>query len=166
MNTKHANMRVTANFLSTKTGPKLVCLCFPVVLRTVTESTLQYYKPWELLPEQEDRIKQQISNTGIKIEDEKQLFYEKHEHLKPTSQEAKQDQERMTDMDLVGDANTKDRQQSQPVSSVNDIDVTNSPPPIKRSSSKSPSNNRKAPVQNDENNGDVLVENDEDAVIY
>lgn len=57
----------------------------------------------------------------------------------------------------MGDANIKPS-----LTSTTNADAANSPPVAKSSPVKA----RDASVQHDEQNGDILVENDEDAVIY
>lgn len=49
---KHDNMKVMSNFLATVTEPKL------------------YFKPWELLPEQEDLINRQREDVDVQIDQE------------------------------------------------------------------------------------------------
>ncbi|CAD0109795.1 unnamed protein product [Aureobasidium uvarum] len=49
---KHENLKAMSNFLTTSTEPKL------------------YFKPWELLPEQEDQIKRQREDVDVQIDQE------------------------------------------------------------------------------------------------
>ncbi|KAI4726415.1 hypothetical protein E4T49_05814 [Aureobasidium sp. EXF-10728] len=52
MRIKHENLKALSNFLTTSTEPKL------------------YFKPWELLPEQEDQINRQREDVDVQIDQE------------------------------------------------------------------------------------------------
>ncbi|KAG9592845.1 hypothetical protein KCU77_g5779, partial [Aureobasidium melanogenum] len=52
MRIKHESMKAMSNFLATSTEPKL------------------YFKPWELLPEQEDQINRQREDVDVQIDQE------------------------------------------------------------------------------------------------
>ena len=52
MRVKHENMKAMSNFLTTETEPKL------------------YFKPWEMLPEQEDQINRQREDVDVLIDQE------------------------------------------------------------------------------------------------
>jgi hypothetical protein len=52
MRIKHENMKAMSNFLTTETEPKL------------------YFRPWEMLPEQEDQINRQREDIDVQIDQE------------------------------------------------------------------------------------------------
>jgi hypothetical protein len=52
MRIKHENMKAMSNFLTTETEPKL------------------YFKPWEMLPDQEDQINRQREDVDVQIDQE------------------------------------------------------------------------------------------------
>ncbi|KAI4799162.1 hypothetical protein E4T44_10009 [Aureobasidium sp. EXF-8845] len=52
MRIKHENMKAMSNFLTTETEPKL------------------YFRPWEMLPEQEDQINRQREDVDVQIDQE------------------------------------------------------------------------------------------------
>jgi len=56
MRIRHSNLLSMANFLQTKTEPRL------------------YYKPWELLPEQEEQLNQQLDEAQATIDQELEGF--------------------------------------------------------------------------------------------
>lgn len=59
-------MRATAQFLVTEQSPKLVWI--PRLCRCeILTDFLQYFKPWDLLPRQAERIKTQIADVEAKI---------------------------------------------------------------------------------------------------
>ncbi|KAF7194542.1 Pinin-like 1 [Pseudocercospora fuligena] len=64
MRTRHKQMLNTANFLQTRTEPKL------------------YYRPWDLLPDEEDRIEDQVRDAQAEIDKELDAWdKEKEERL-------------------------------------------------------------------------------------
>src|SRR5438270_11580746 len=62
-------MRATAHFLKTKTEPSLVSTSCQAGNHEVLTNA-QYYRPWDLRSEEEERIKQQIEDTEKLIEKE------------------------------------------------------------------------------------------------
>jgi hypothetical protein len=117
----------------------------------------QYYKPWELLPEQEDCIKQQVADTAAQIEHERRAFYNEHPHLRPKDEPSTENRDDTADSQLVGNTNNEPS-----LTSTDNANTTNYP----SVTTSSPSKERSASAQHDEQHGDILVENDEDAVIY
>jgi len=130
MRIRHSNILAMANFLCTKTEPKL------------------YYKPWELLPRDEERIKTQIAEAEAIIEREVDEFY--RQHPKESGTESRQEPGENTNgtsKETVGEP----RFESPSVSSAL-VDTTN------------PSAHEKLSLE--EHNGEVVVEAEEDTVIY
>lgn len=68
MHTRHKNLLNAANFLQTKTEPILVREALSVIQPEI--NTSQYYRPWELLPDQEDRIDDQIKEAQALVDKE------------------------------------------------------------------------------------------------
>ena len=116
----------------------------------------QYYKPWELLPQDEDRIKTQIAEAEAIIEREIDEFY--RHHPKETGAESRQEplaegeNTNGTPKETVG----KPHFESPSVSSA-PVDTTNSPAQDHVIAEKQPL---------EEHNGEVVVEAEEDTVIY
>jgi hypothetical protein len=116
----------------------------------------QYYKPWELLPRDEGHIKTQIAEAEAIIEREVDEFYRQH----PKEAGAESRQERLaegkntnsTPKETVGEP----RFESPSVSSA-PVDTTNPPAQDRDIAEKQPL---------EEHNGEVVVEAEEDTVIY
>lgn len=139
-------MLAMANFLSTKTEPKLVCI-FPFrILPVLTNS--QYYKPWELLPRDEDRIKTQIAEAEAIIEREVNEFYRQH----PKEPESESTQESGGNTNGTSKETVGEPRFESPSVSSDFVDTTN------------PSVHEKQSLE--EHNGEVVVEAEEDTVIY
>ncbi|KAH9204333.1 pinin/SDK/memA/ protein conserved region-domain-containing protein [Leptodontidium sp. 2 PMI_412] len=135
MRTRHSNLLAMANFLCTKAEPKI------------------YYKPWELLPRDEERIKTQIKEAEAIIERETSQFDSRYPN-RPGKKE-KEERSNSTSKETVGEPQAE----SPSVSKVDD--TTNSPVQIPQSEQ------HKAEKQaQEEHNGEVVVENAEDTVIY
>ncbi|KAH7419561.1 pinin/SDK/memA/ protein conserved region-domain-containing protein [Cadophora sp. MPI-SDFR-AT-0126] len=134
MRTRHSNLLAMANFLCTKSEPKI------------------YYKPWELLPRDEERIKTQIKEAEATIERETSQFDLRHPN-RPGRKE-KEERSNSTSKETVGEPQAE----SPSVSKVDD--TTNSPVQIHQSEQKAEKQAQ------EEHNGEVVVENDEDTVIY
>ncbi|KAH8770241.1 pinin/SDK/memA/ protein conserved region-domain-containing protein [Hyaloscypha sp. PMI_1271] len=136
MRIRHSNMLAMAQFLSTKAEPKL------------------YYKPWELLPRDEDRIRKQIVDAEALIEREVDEFYTRHpkENGRDSSAESKTNG---ASKETVGEPQLESP-------SVSNVDTTNLSPVQAPQSEKV-----KAEKQaQEEHNGEVVLENEEDTVIY
>lgn len=147
-----------ANFLSTKTEPKLVC--FDVLHQRLLLTSPQYYKPWELLPREEERIKTQIAESEAIVEREVEEFY--RQHPKGTAEESRQtpvaegENTNSTSIETVGEP----RLESPSVSNA-PVDTTNSPAQATQSDKVT---DEKPSLE--EHNGEVVVEAEEDTVIY
>ncbi|KAG4411563.1 hypothetical protein IFR04_015302 [Cadophora malorum] len=135
MQTRHSNLLAMAHFLCTKSEPKI------------------YYKPWELLPRDEERIKSQIREAEATIERETSQFDLRHPN-RPGRTE-KEERSNSTSKETVGEPQAE----SPSVSKV--ADTTNSHVQIPQSEQ-----NETEKQAQEEHNGEVVVENDEDTVIY
>ncbi|KIN07240.1 hypothetical protein OIDMADRAFT_22130 [Oidiodendron maius Zn] len=138
MRSRHSNILSRANFLSTRTEPKL------------------YYKPWELLPEEEDRIKRQISEVEILIEREVEEFNTLYPYEPVKDALVPEEKQNNSSKETVGEPRTE----SPPNSNIQ-VDPTN--PPTQTPQSNQPATGRHSL---EEHNGEVVVEADEDTVIY
>lgn len=161
MRTRHINHLAMANFLSTKTKPKL------------------YYKPWEMLPAQEGTIKRQITDAEMAIEREVEAFYERYPSARPqpTPETSTKGEEKsnVASEETVGEPQVEPESLS--VSNINDapiVDTTNSPvqaaqvpqPDVPIESEKSKTGDTRTAHEQEEHNGEVVLENEEDTVIY
>ncbi len=118
----------------------------------------QYYKPWELLPQDDDRIKRQIADAEAAIEREVQEFnalYPKEPGPEKTSEE---EQVENTSQETVGEPPAQSP--SVPVS-IPVVDPTNLPVQAPQ-----PEHGTAEQESLEEHNGEVVVENEEDTVIY
>lgn len=154
-------MLAMAQFLCTKSEPKLVS---PAPLSTFSALTpKQYYKPWELLPGDAERIKEQITDTEALIEREIQEFNKRHKtqllpEERPREEEAK---------DEAAETEGEHHAESSPVPPVAESDSTNPLPPVQAQAPQSGSDVHVLAERDPlEENGEVVVEGDEDTVIY
>ncbi|KAM3072019.1 hypothetical protein ACMFMG_008485 [Clarireedia jacksonii] len=136
MRIRHSNMLAMAHFLSTKTEPKL------------------YYLPWELTPNNKADIDAQIADTKALIEREEAEWAERHPKKK---EDAEGDSEaKVVSQETMGEPHTE----SPSISNV--VDPTND-------NSEQTTQSEQAKTENDmleEHNGEVVVEAEEDTVIY
>jgi hypothetical protein len=149
-----------AQFLCTRSEPKLVSEEFH--LNTSYANSNQYYKPWELLPGDAERIQQQIADTEALIDREIQEFNQRNKtDLQP------EERPRGNMKDSAAETEGEHHAESSPIPPVPPVaqsDSTNPLPPVQATES--------APVtvlaERDplEENGEVVVEGDEDTVIY
>jgi hypothetical protein len=136
-----------AHFLSTKAEPKIVCS--QSLFKDISLTCIQYYKPWELRPEDEDRIKTQIAVTEDIIERELAAYEgRKPKERKPIEAETTNNKSKET----LGEPQTESP-------SAANVDTTND------LQEAEPVSDKKSNVQ-EEHNGEVVVENEEDTVIY
>ncbi|KAI9737156.1 MAG: hypothetical protein M1834_000749 [Cirrosporium novae-zelandiae] len=156
MKTRHSNLLATANFLQTNAEPRL------------------YYKPWELLPEEEIRISDQLRDTETLIQNETQDFDEStrqdgqeegdntaspHEHTG--------EGEKVQDPPQTSEPVGSDTHPHKPSEESSKVDATNQDP----STTTVPEESTIAPVSEtrkaqEEDNGEVVMEGEEDTVIY
>ncbi|KAK6599243.1 hypothetical protein H4I96_08447 [Botrytis cinerea] len=135
MRIRHSNMLAMAQFLSTEAEPKL------------------YYKPWQLSPNNEARIKTQIKEVEMLIEEEKSQWASKHPEQGP-----KADGE--SEAKVTSDVMMSEPHIESPSNS--NIDTTNPFSTLAAQSSQV-----KTEKDNlEEHNGEVVVEAEEDTVIY
>ncbi|MCJ1395534.1 hypothetical protein MMC18_008420 [Xylographa bjoerkii] len=146
MQIRHSNLLATANFLQTKAEPKL------------------YYKPWDLLPEYEARIKAQIMEAEATIE---------RENMEHGVQSPKlvDDSLQTTDTTMADVESEKPETVGQltndeepPESSS--ISITNAQPVIESEMTVEASTTSEVPKDHVDDGGDVVVEGEEDMVIY
>ena len=90
MKARHDNMLHLAHFLHTKTEPRL------------------YYKPWEMSPEDEDRIDDQIAEARAAIQRELDEYEDRQEHERTRERRATPDESTYR-----GDANSTNRESRQ-----------------------------------------------------
>ncbi|KAH8653122.1 pinin/SDK/memA/ protein conserved region-domain-containing protein [Tricladium varicosporioides] len=136
MRIQHSSRLAMAQFLCTKTEPKL------------------YYMPWELLPEQKALIKSQIAEAEEAIRKELDDFESQHpERIRQTSTDEKTNN---TSKETVGEPQVESLSVSKISDSTNDTPVQVTQPDQVASEKQAL----------EEHNGEVVVENEEDTVIY
>lgn len=96
MNVRHDNMLHLAHFLSTRSEPRL------------------YYKPWEMSPEEEDRIDSQIAEARQVIQREQDEFEAREKEEKQRERRATPDEWTYRGQAVGAGARTHDRQPAQP----------------------------------------------------
>ncbi|KAG9237220.1 pinin/SDK/memA/ protein conserved region-domain-containing protein [Amylocarpus encephaloides] len=133
MRTRHTNVLAMAHSLKTKTEPKL------------------YYKPWELLPREEEIIRQQIKDAEALVRREEEEFAERHPD-RPKKKSSIIEKANVTSTETVG------KPQSKSPSVSKTFDTHDTPVHITQEPD--------AKQSLEEQNGEVVVENDEDTVIY
>jgi len=138
MRIRHQSVQATAHFLKTKTEPSL------------------YYRPWDLRPEEEAQIKQQISETEEVVSKE---LAGKEAETEPKEADVQMEEEQKPG--LVGDDITNKQKatatpEPQP---TNDVPMNDERP-------KSEEKGHERRVSNDDHGGEELVEGQEDDVIY
>ncbi|RDW59463.1 hypothetical protein BP6252_12550 [Coleophoma cylindrospora] len=139
MRIRHSNMLAMAHFLCTKAEPKL------------------YYKPWEMLPGDEERIKAQIDEAEATIAREVDDFRNRHPKIEEASATDEQMRESAS-QEAVGEPHTESASVSQEV--VNPATTTTTDAQV--SASAEEARNEAFELHN----GEVVVEAEEDTVIY
>lgn len=117
---------------------------------------MQYYKPWKLQPEEEALIQKQISEVEALIERELGEFDKLYSEEPSKETPAHEEKANISSRETVGEPH----KESPPTSPVQ-ADPTN--PPVEAPPSD------QAGTENhslEEHNGEVVVEADEDTVIY
>ena len=123
----------------------------------------QYFKPWELRPEEDDRIKQQIEDTEKLINDEVTIEKVENEPVKvqeptePSSNSAERPQAQAEDVNMDGE--------QKPELVGEDATNEQDPVPEPRTTDDTPIEPPR-PESKDEHHGEELVEGQEDDVIY
>ncbi|KAE8454336.1 hypothetical protein EG329_005261 [Mollisiaceae sp. DMI_Dod_QoI] len=136
MRIRHSNILAMAQFLSTKAQPKL------------------YYLPWKLRPEDEERIKSQVAEAEALIEREVAEFHA--QHSKETHEKIETEETNGTSKETVGEPATES-----PSVPTLAVDTTNRPAQARQSDQTKTDKHAL-----EEHNGEVVVENEEDTVIY
>ena len=76
MHIRHSNMLNRAKYLQTESEPRIVrLLCRP---DCSFADIFKFYKPWDLRPDEEDRIEEQIRDTQAQIDKELDDFDERY----------------------------------------------------------------------------------------
>ncbi|MCJ1400948.1 hypothetical protein MMC11_004159 [Xylographa trunciseda] len=146
MQIRHSNLLATANFLQTKAEPKL------------------YYKPWDLLQEDEARIKVQIEEAESTIERENRedgvqspkLDEDSHQIMDTTMADVETDEP-----ETVGQLTNHE----EPIESSS-ISITNVQPLNAIEKTVDTSTASEVPKDHGDDGGDIVVEGEEDTVIY
>ncbi|KAK6582217.1 hypothetical protein PZA11_004625 [Diplocarpon coronariae] len=130
---------------------------FKIVLKSeqVIYNEAEYYAPWKLLPGQEGRIKKQIAVAEATIEHEISQFDLRYPE-RPGRKETKTEKADTKPKETPGEPLTESP-------SVSKVDDTTDPPETQAPQSEQ---SQEAPRAQEEHNGEVVVENDEDTVIY
>ena len=82
MQVRHSSMLAQAHFLYTKTEPRIVGSASKSDFLQFTNPQ-QYYKPWELLPGDEEKIKAQVEEAEQTIDRESNQWDEDHPSADP-----------------------------------------------------------------------------------
>ncbi|KAI9375626.1 pinin/SDK/memA/ protein conserved region-domain-containing protein [Aspergillus egyptiacus] len=158
MHTRHANLLAMAHFLKTKTEPVL------------------YYKPWELRPEDEEVIREQIREAEASIARETEEFEARitHEEKEPENNQEqdapaeKQEQEQVSSKDIEGAGSTEQQADTVTQESNHDKDHSEIQPenaPVTNEEVAGNSNQDDV-HRGAEDDGGEVVEDNEDTVIY
>lgn len=123
---------------------------------------MQYYKPWELLPGDAEQIKTQIVDTEALIGREIQEFNSRHKTDLQQEERPKEDEKKAETAETEGEHHAE----SSPVPPVAKSDTTNPLPTIQAQAPESSQIHNVAEKDSLEENGEVVVEGDEDTVIY
>ena len=154
---RHRNMRATAGFLRTKTEPRL------------------YFKPWELRPEEEERIKRQVEEVNAEIREEEQPRNDRKSTIdEDVETKAEIKEEPLSSQEATATLNRTDprdegvkiepevhEQSKKPEIDLEQQDIAQSPRP--ETNPELPSDERS---KEDDHGGEELVEGHEDDVIY
>ncbi|KAI0024687.1 hypothetical protein F4780DRAFT_795206 [Xylariomycetidae sp. FL0641] len=143
MKTRHTDLRAKAQFLTTRSRPTI------------------YYKPWKLTLDQEDTIDDQVRDAEALIEKELEEFkVRKRQRLRELGVAVKSPtpEPKVEEEPVVGKPETE----KAPTDDSPRPDTTNptSPPPPVRPTSKA------GPEKESDRADDVMIEEDEDTVIY
>jgi hypothetical protein len=114
---------------------------------------LKYYKPWELLPREEERIKSQITAAETQVRQEEEDFANRYPQY-PRKKSSVIDKTNVTSIETVGEPHIESP-------SVSKADTTNNTP---AQATQEQETSEKQSLE--EQNGEVVVENEEDTVIY
>ena len=163
MRIKHENMKAMTNFLTTSTEPKL------------------YFRPWELLPEQEDEINRQREDVDVQIDQELDDFDQVRQSWQNEDVNGQAGQDiaasKLHAQDTSNGTNRAPERMSEPAPAHEQTPSVESKPEstaeaalVKAEETESPDQaaedgdrHRKDSI---DDTGDIVVEADEDTVIY
>ena len=186
MRVRHSHLLAQANFLQTKTEPRLVRIALSFIQRHLTLNYLQYYKPWELQESEKETIKSQIAEAETTIARERQEVRAKEEPSRDPKadppatddtimQEAPPQEPPFGGGEKVGsDANppeSDDKEDDESVEGEKPKDQTaetveESSGEVSKGGSKTTKESQGEDAKDHGDDGGDLVEGDEDAVIY
>jgi len=166
MQIRHSHLLSQAHFLHTRTEPKLVSKIFTCCYDPFL-TLYQYYKPWELLKQEEEDIKGQIKEAGLTIEQELAQYEQDHgASPKPSGPEVEREASKEDSDPIKFEENGNLGQatdQEQPTRSENN----DADPDTTAASNPQPPPTAQADVSKDAgDDGGEVVEGDEDTVIY
>jgi hypothetical protein len=192
MRTRHSNVLAEAHFLRTKAEPRLVS-GVAVSLQNYCGSPFdQFYKPWELRPEEDDRIKRQIEDAEKTIETEVDEHQAKEsssmeenkaeevqashssasqiDRAEPSNQPEDQDDIKQDDeqsrAEPVGTDTTNDEQVAAD-KSTHEVEIAgNKDKPEVEATVREEDTGKPEEKTNEDHGGEELVEGQEDDVIY
>ena len=182
MRIRHSNMLAVARFLHTDKEPRLVSRSF-TVWAAIRLTSSQYYKPWKLSPSQEERIRTQVDEAEMSVRKERrdsEGYHQDEAKLHEGSDEPgkeQQDRSHVTDASAeapdttMTDAEDDRTKPGDEAPRADDADHSN--PQAATATNCGPEN---LPVHSDERHGsadsgdsdggEVVLEADEDTVIY
>jgi hypothetical protein len=167
MQIRHSNLLATAHFLRTKAEPKLVSAAIVLGMQFLIYE--QYYKPWNRLPEEEAEIKRQIEEAEATVEKETAAYKAKEsetagnvsvQESETTSKAsgATQSLETVGPITNAGPSNSAEEPNTNQTSSITHNNSVEASKKI-----EVPEEVHKDHV---DDGGEVVVEGDEDTVIY
>ncbi|MCJ1385734.1 hypothetical protein MMC17_008857 [Xylographa soralifera] len=146
MQIRHSSLLATANFLQTKSEPKL------------------YYKPWDLLPEDEARIKVQIMEAEATIQRENIAHGVQNPKLVDVPLQPMDTT--MADVESEKPETVGQLTNDEELIESSSVSNTNAQPIIKSVRTVDTSTTSELPKDHVDDGGDVVVEGEEDTVIY
>ena len=186
MRVRHSHLLAQANFLQTKTEPRLVRIALSFIQRHLILNYLQYYKPWELQESEKETIKSQVAEAETTIARESQEVQAKEEPSRDPKadppgtddtimQEAPPHEPPSGGDEKVGsDANppeSNDKADGEPIEEEKPKDQTaetveETSGEGSKGGSKATKESQGEDTKDHGDDGEDLVEGDEDAVIY
>ena len=153
MRTRHSNILAMAHSLYTKSEPRIVS-SHHLLPDDLSADYLKYYKPWELLPQDEERIKSQIAAAEEQVRQEEDDFADRYpQHPRKKSSVA--EKTNLESVETVGEPRVESP-------SISKADDTTNDTPVQVMPEQETSEKHSL----EEQNGEVVVENEEDTVIY
>ena len=136
---------------------------------------MQYYKPWELIPSEEERIKAQVEETEAIIEKEREQWEAENptdEQQVPPDSDSKTEPPETKETtngqtDTVGDStNNEEGEPPGPKSEEEDTNMNGTASPGDERKTAEPAEAEPAEAAKDHDDGGEVVEGEEDTVIY